>query len=102
MISLFVLAVVLLVLLHSPLLRVTVNSYSVLGLRPVIVHGLVVHSAQPGDGGVQLTEAVMSSGSLGWVHRRVTLHDCVVAVTFVGGGSGSGSTSNTSYVLQNK
>ena len=51
--------------LHRPLLRVTVNSFSVLGLRPVIVHGLVVHSVQPGDGGVQLTEVVMSLGSLG-------------------------------------
>ena len=88
-----VLAVVVLVLaLHGPLLRVTVNSYSALGLRPVIVHGLVVHSAQLGDAGVQLTEAVMSAGSLSWSHCRVTSHDSTVAVTFVGGGSGSGAT----------
>ena len=67
--------------LHFPLLRVTVNSYSVLGLRPVIVHGLVVHSAQPGDGGVQLTEVVMSLGSLGWSHCSVTVScDSTVAV----------------------
>ena len=92
-ISPIVRAVVVLVLaLHGPLLRVTVNTYSVLGLRPVIVHGLVVHSAQPGDGGVQLTEVVMSAGSLGWSHCRVTSHDSTVAVTFVGGGSGSGAT----------
>ena len=93
LISPFVLAVVVFMLaLHPPLLRVTVNSYSVLGLRPVIVHGLVVHAAQLGDGEVQLTEVVMSFGSLGWSHRRVTLHDSTVAVTFVGGGSGSGTT----------
>ena len=56
----------------------------------MIVHGLVVHSAQPGDGGSQLTEVVMSLGSLGWNHCRVTsLHDPMVAVTFVGGRSGS-------------
>ena len=74
--------------LHCPLLRVTVNTYSVLGLRPVIVHGLVVHSAQPGDGGVQLTEVLMSLGSLGWSHCRVTVpHECVVADTLVGSGS---------------
>ena len=48
--------------LHPPLLRVTANTYSVLGLRPVILHGLVVHSAQAGDGGVQLTEVVMLVG----------------------------------------
>ena len=58
----------------------------------MIVHGLVVHSAQPGDGGVQLTEVVMSLGSLGGSHCRVTSHDSTVAVTFVGGGSGSRST----------
>ena len=70
---------------HITLLRVTVNSYSVRGLRPVIVHGLVVHSAQPGDGGVQLTEVVMSAGSLGWIHCRVTvLHDFAFATTLVG------------------
>ena len=93
-ISPIVIAVVVLVLApHTPLLRVTVNSYSVLGARSVIVHGLVVHSAQPGDGGVQLTEVVMSLGSLGWVHCRVTVsQDPTVAVTFVGGGSGSRST----------
>ena len=73
LISPIVLAVVVLMLaLHGPLLRVTVNTYSVLGLRPMIVHGLVIHSAQPGDGGVQLTEEVISLGSLGWVHCRVT------------------------------
>ena len=94
LVSPIVLAVVALMLvLHCPLLRVTVNSYSVLGLRPVIVHGLVVHPAQRGDGGVQLTEVVMSLGSLGWSHCRVTVsHDCVVATTLVGGGSGSGAT----------
>ena len=91
MISPIVVVVVVLVL-HCSLLRVTANTYSVLGLRPVIVHGLVVHSAQPGDGGVQLTEEVMSFGLLGWSHRRVTLHDSTDAVTYVGGGSGSGTT----------
>ena len=45
---------------HITLLRVTVKTYLALGLRPVTVHGLVVHPAQPGDGGVQLTEVVMS------------------------------------------
>ena len=58
----------------------------------MIVHGLVVHSVQPGDGGVQLTEVVMSLGSLGWVHcRETSLHDPMVAATLVGGGSGSSS-----------
>ena len=84
--------VVLMLVLHCPLLRATVNTYSVLEERPVIVHGLVVHSVQPGDGGVQLTEVVMSLGSLGWSHCRVTLHSSTVAATFVGGGSGSRST----------
>ena len=85
-ISPIVLAVVVPMLaLHPPLLRVTVNTYSVLGVRRVIVHGLVVHSAQPGDGGVQLTEVVMSLGSLGWVHCRVTVsHDSTIATTSVG------------------
>ena len=94
LVSPIVLAVVVLMLvLHCRLLRVTVNSYSVLGLRPVILHGLVVHPAQPGDGGVQLTEAVMFLGSLGWSHCRVTVsHDCVVAATLAGGGSGCGAT----------
>ena len=51
----------------------------------MIVHGLVVHSAQPDDGGVQLTEVVMSLGSLGWSHCRVTLsHDSTVATTLAG------------------
>ena len=51
----------------------------------MIVHGLVVHSAQPGDAGVQLTEVVMSLGSLGWVHCRVTVsHDSTVATTLAG------------------
>ena len=86
LISPFVLAVVVLMLaLHPPLLRVTVNTYSVLGLRPVILHGLVVHSAQPGDRGVQLTEVVMSLGSLGWVHCKITVsHDLIVVTTLVG------------------
>ena len=87
-----VVVLVLAVVLHCSLLNVTVNSYSVLGLRPVIVHGLVVHSAQPGECGVQLTEVVMSLGSLGWSHCRVTSNDSTVAATFVGGGSGSGTT----------
>ena len=70
---------------HIRLLRVTVNTYSVLAVRPVILHGLVVHSAQPGDGGVQLTEGVMSLGLLGWLHCRVTiLHDPAFATTIVG------------------
>ena len=77
--------VVLILALHPTLLRVTVNSYTVLALRPVIVHGLVVHPAQPGDGGVQLTEVVMSLGSLGWVHCRVTVsHDSTAALRLVG------------------
>ena len=85
--------VVFILALHSPLLRVTVNSYSVLELRPVIVHGLVLHSAQPGECGVQLTEVVMSLGSLGWVHLRITAsHNSTVAVIFIGGESGSGTT----------
>ena len=86
LISLCVLAVVVFMLaLHPPLLRVTVNSYSVLALRPVIVHGLVVHPAHPGDDGVQLTEVLMSLGSLGWVHCRVTVsHDLTVVTTLVG------------------
>ena len=50
----------------------------------MIVHGLVVHAVQAGDGGVQLTEVVMSLGSLGWVHCRVTsLHDPMDAATLV-------------------
>ena len=70
---------------HVPPFRVTVNTYSVLGLRPGIVHGLVVHSAQPGECGVQLTEVVMSLGSLGWVHCSITVsHECLVATTLVG------------------
>ena len=70
---------------HIVLLRLTVNSYLVLGLRPVILHGLVVHSAQPGDGGVQLTEMMMSSGTLGWFHCKVTaLHVSVFATTLAG------------------
>ena len=49
------------------------------------IHGLVVHSAQPGDGGVQLTEVVMSLGTLGWVQCRVTvLHDSSFATTLAG------------------
>ena len=63
----------------------------------MIVHGLVVHSAQPGDGGVQLTEVVMSLGSVGWSHCRVTSHDSTVAAIFVGGVSGIGSTRSTFY-----
>ena len=92
---LFVLAVVVLVLvLHGSLLKVTANTYLVLGLRPVIVHGLVVHPAQPGDGGVQLTEVVMSLlGSLGWSQRRLTVsHASTVTITFFGGERGSEST----------
>ena len=51
----------------------------------MIVHGLVVHSAQSGDGGVQLTEVVMSLGLLGWVHCRVTvLHVSALATTLAG------------------
>ena len=51
----------------------------------MIVHGLVVQSAQPGDGGVQLTELVMSLGSLGWSHCRVTVsHDSAFAATIIG------------------
>ena len=73
---------------HITLLRVTVNSYSVLGLRLVIVHGLVVHSAQPGECGVQLTEEVMSLGPLGWSHwRRTVLHDSAFATPLAGAGS---------------
>ena len=51
----------------------------------MIVHGLIVHSEQPGDGGVQLTEGVMSAGPLGWVQLRITVsHDCVDGTTLVG------------------
>ena len=64
--------VLLMLILHCPLLRVKVNTYSVLGERLVIGHGLVVHSA-PGDGGSQITEVGMLLGSLGWVHYRVML-----------------------------
>ena len=59
--------------------------YSVLGLRPVILHGLVIHLVQPGDGGVQLTEVVRSLGSSGWVHTRTTVsHETISATTLVG------------------
>ena len=59
----------------------------------MILHGLTAHLTQPGDGGVQLTEVVMSLSPLGWSHCRVTVsHDRVVAATLVGGGSGSGAT----------
>ena len=94
LISPIVLAVVVLMLVpHPPLLRVTANTYLVLGLRPVIVHGLVVHPAQPGDDGVQLTEVVMSLGSLGWSHCRIILsHDPTAATTLVASRS---STENT-------
>ena len=65
----------------------------------MIVHGLVVHSAQPGDGGVQLTEVVMSLGSLSCSHCRVTVsYDSTVAVTYVGDGSGSGATCRNYYI----
>ena len=58
----------------------------------MIVHGLVVHSAQPGDGGVQLTEVVMSLGSLGWVHRSVILsHDSTAALRLEGTFRSTGS-----------
>ena len=51
----------------------------------MILHGLVVHSAQPGDGGVQLTEVVMLLGTLGWVHCRITaLNDFAIATTLAG------------------
>ena len=87
---------------HITLLRVTVNSYSVLGLRPVIVHGLAVHSAQPGDGGVQLTEVVMSLGSLGWLHCRVILsHDFAFAATIVGARSPADDIYNHSRIEYN-
>ena len=57
----------------------------------MIVHGLVVHSVQPGDGGVQLTKVVMSLGSLGWVHCRVILsHDSTVALRLVGAFTSTG------------
>ena len=101
--------VLLMLILHCPLLRVKVNTYSVLGEGLVIGHGLVVHSA-PGDGGSQLTEVGMLLGSLGWVHCRVMLlHDPMVAVTFAENGIGSDPTgkiivhfnnhNNTIYVL---
>ena len=75
----------------------------------MIVYGLVVQSA-PGDGGSQLTEVVMLSGSFGWIHCRVMLsHDPMVAVTFAENGIGSDPTgkiivhfnnhNNTIYVL---
>ena len=88
-----VLAVVVFMLaLHPPLLRVTVNTYSVLGERPVILHGLVVHPAQPGDGGVQLTEVVMSLGTLGWSHCRVIpSHDSTAVFRLVGALRSTGS-----------
>ena len=57
--------VLLMLILHCPLLRVKVNTYSVLGERLVIVYRLVVHSA-PSDGGSQLTEVGMLLGSLTW------------------------------------
>ena len=65
----------------------------------MIVHGLVVHSAQPGDGGVQLTEVVMSAGSLGWVHCRVTMsQEPDSATTSVGAPS---STEGIGYLSSN-
>ena len=99
----------LMLILHCPLLRVKVNTYSVLGERLVIVHGLVVHSA-PSDDGSQLTEVGMLLGSFGWVHCRVMLlSDPMVAVTFAENGIGSDPTgkiivhfnnhNNTIYVL---
>ena len=101
--------VLLMLILHCPLLRVKVNTYSVLGERLVIGHGLVVHSA-PGDGGSWLTEVGMLLRSLGWVHCRVMLlHDPMVAVTFAKNGIGRDPTgkiivhfnnhNNTIYVL---
>ena len=51
----------------------------------MIVHGLVVHSVQPGDGGVQLTEMMMSLGPLGWSHCRITvLHVSAFATILTG------------------
>ena len=41
----------------------------------MMLHGLVVHAVQAGDGGVQLTEVLMSLASLGVSHCRVTLFD---------------------------
>ena len=46
----------------------------------MIVHGLAVHSSQPGDGGVQVISLSLFGGS----HCRVTLHNSTVAVTIVG------------------
>ena len=61
----------------------------------MIVHGLVVHSVQPGDGGVQITEVVMSLGPLGWVQCRVTvLHDSALATTLAGARSPTDSRSH--------
>ena len=104
-----ILIVLLMLILHCPLLRVKVNTYSVLGEGLVIVHRLVVHSA-PDDGDSRLTEVGMLLGSLGWVHCRVMLlHDPMVAVTFTENGIGSDPTgkiivhfnnhNNTIYVL---
>ena len=51
----------------------------------MIVHGLVVHSVQPGECGVQLTKVAMSLGTLGWSHwRRTVLHDSAFATTLAG------------------
>ena len=59
----------------------------------MILHGLVVHPAQPGDAGVQLTEVVMSAGSLCWSHCRVILsHDFTAALRLVGAFRSTGST----------
>ena len=86
---------------HIVLLRVTVNSYSVLGVRPVIVQGLAMHSAQPGDGGVELTEMMMSLGPLGWFHCRVTLlHVSTFATTLAGASSPIDSRSHDNTLNQ--
>ena len=51
----------------------------------MIVHGLVVHPAQPGDGGVQLTEVLTSIDPPGAVHCRVTvLHVSAFAIKLAG------------------
>ena len=64
----------------------------------MILHGLVVHSAQPGDGGVQLTEVVMLSVPLGWSHCRVTVsHDSTVATTIAGACRSTKKYSNTHH-----
>ena len=79
---LVVIAIVLLPIWQGPLLEVTLIWYLVFWLRPVMVHGLVVHSLQPDDGGLHSTLVTMSVLVLDEIHCKVTSQDITVALTF--------------------